>query len=142
VTNPPLTGQPAPQNPPLKSVLYVDDEPDIREVVEMSLNLVSGIAVKTCGSGLAALELLKSFKPDLVLLDVMMPGLDGPATLMRMRSDAALQHIPVVFMTAKALPQEVDRFMSLGAVGVISKPFDPMQLATRVQEVWRSVVDS
>jgi CheY-like chemotaxis protein len=140
-TNPPLTDRPTSKTSALKSVLYVDDEPDIREVVEMSLNLVSGIAVKTCGSGLAALELLKTFKPDLVLLDVMMPGLDGPATLMRLRSDAALKHIPVVFMTAKALPQEVDRFMSLGAVGVISKPFDPLQLGTRVQEVWRSVVD-
>lgn len=124
---------------PLKSVLYVDDEPDIREVVEMSLHLVSGIDVRTCGSGTAALELLPTFKPDLVLLDVMMPGLDGPATLARMRGDAKLKHIPVVFMTAKALPQEVDRFMSLGAVGVISKPFDPMQLASRVQEIWRSV---
>jgi CheY-like chemotaxis protein len=127
--------------PPLTSVLYVDDEPDIREVVELSLNLVSGIAVKTCGSGSAALQLLPSFLPDLVLLDVMMPGLDGPATLTQMRSNAALKHIPVVFMTAKALPQEVDRFMSLGAVGVISKPFDPMQLAARVQEIWRSVVN-
>jgi two-component system OmpR family response regulator len=128
------------QNLPLKSVLYVDDEPDIREVVEMALNLVSGITVKTCGSGASALQLLPSFMPDLVLLDVMMPGLDGPATLARMRSDAVLSRIPVVFMTAKALPQEVDRFMSLGAVGVISKPFDPMHLAARVQEIWAKVL--
>jgi CheY-like chemotaxis protein len=131
-----------PQNPPLKSVLYVDDEPDIREVVEMALNLVSGIAVKTCGSGADALQLLPGFMPDLVLLDVMMPGLDGPATLASMRSDPTLRDIPVVFMTAKALPQEVDRFMSLGAIGVISKPFDPMQLAARVQEIWRAVSQS
>ncbi len=123
----------------LKSVLYVDDEPDIREVVELALNLVPGIVVKTCGSGTDALQLLPSFMPDLVLLDVMMPGLDGPATLARMRSDTSLSGIPVVFMTAKALPQEVDRFMSLGAVGVISKPFDPMQLATRVQAIWAGV---
>jgi CheY-like chemotaxis protein len=129
----------ASRNPPLTSVLYVDDEPDIREVVEMALNLVSGIAVKTCGSGTEALQLMPILLPDLVLLDVMMPGLDGPATLARMRSDPALNRIPVVFMTAKALPQEVDRFMSLGAVGVISKPFDPMQLATRVQEIWANV---
>ena len=135
----PVTPMPG---PPLTSVLYVDDEPDIREVVELSLSLVSGIAVKTCGSGSAALQLLPSFMPDLVLLDVMMPGLDGPATLTQMRNDPALKHIPVVFMTAKALPQEVDRFMSLGAVGVISKPFDPMQLAARVQDIWRSVVNS
>jgi CheY-like chemotaxis protein len=130
---------PVAQSPPLTSVLYVDDEPDIREVVEMALHLVSGIDVKTCESGTAALQLLRGFLPDLVLLDVMMPGLDGPATLAQMRSDPKVRSIPVVFMTAKALPQEVDRFMSLGAVGVISKPFDPMQLATRVQEIWRSV---
>ena len=133
---------PVAQDTPLTSVLYVDDEPDIREVVEMALHLVSGIAVKTCESGAAALHLLPSFLPDMVLLDVMMPGLDGPATLAQMRSDPKLRNIPVVFMTAKALPQEVDRFMSLGAVGVISKPFDPMQLATRVQEIWRSVAQS
>jgi two-component system, OmpR family, response regulator len=125
-------------HPPLSSILYVDDEPDIREVVEMALSLAGKWTVKTCGSGTAALQLLSSFRPDLVLLDVMMPGLDGPATLARMRSDESLSRIPVVFMTAKALPQEVDRFMSLGAVGVISKPFDPMRLAERVQEIWRS----
>jgi len=130
--------EPVSPSAPLKSVLYVDDEPDIREVVEMALNLVLGIDVRTCGSGAEALALLPGFMPDLVLLDVMMPGLDGPATLTRIRSDAALSHIPVVFMTAKALPQEVDRFMSLGAVGVISKPFDPMQLAARVQKIWQS----
>jgi two-component system, OmpR family, response regulator len=124
--------------PPLARVLYVDDEPDIREVVEMALGLAGALTVKTCGSGIQALTLLPDYRPDLVLLDVMMPGLDGPATLARMRDDEALRHIPVVFMTAKALPQEVDRFMSLGAIGVISKPFDPMLLAKRVQEIWAS----
>jgi CheY-like chemotaxis protein len=122
----------------LGNVLYVDDEPDIREVVELSLGLVSGVTVKTCGSGTEALRTMSAWRPDLVLLDVMMPGLDGPAVLARMREDCALREIPVVFMTAKALPDEVDRFMSLGAVGVISKPFDPMQLGRRVQEMWQS----
>jgi CheY-like chemotaxis protein len=122
----------------LASILYVDDEPDIREVVEMSLSLAGELTVRTAGSGTEALQLLQSFRPDMILLDVMMPGLDGPATLVRMRTDPTLQKIPVVFMTAKALPQEVDRFMSLGAVGVISKPFDPMQLVQRVQEMWRA----
>lgn len=126
--------------PALKRVLYIDDEPDIREVVELSLGIVGDITVTTSGSGAEALEIIPQFKPDLVLLDVMMPGLDGPATLARMRSDPALAHIPVIFMTAKALPQEVDRFMGLGAVGVIAKPFDPMQLGTRVQQIWRAVI--
>ncbi len=122
----------------LQRVLYVDDEPDIREVVELSLGLMPGLAIKTCASGEEALRSLSQFRPDVVLLDVMMPGLDGPATLLRMRADPVGKLIPVVFMTAKALPQEVDRFMSLGAAGVISKPFDPMQLAKQVQEIWQA----
>lgn len=121
---------------PLTSVFYVDDEPDIREVVEMALGLVPGLTVRTCPSGVQAIQELPLLQPDLVLLDVMMPGLDGPATLAQMRNDEILRNLPVIFMTAKALPQEVDRFMKLGAIGVISKPFDPMQLGQRVQELW------
>src|SRR5262245_61300608 len=123
----------------LTSVFYVDDEPDIREVVELALGLVPGLAVRTCPSGTLALQELPLVMPDLVLLDVMMPGLDGPATFAKMREDDRLKHLPVVFMTAKALPQEVDRFMQLGAVGVISKPFDPVALGTRVQELWAHI---
>lgn len=121
---------------PLASIFYVDDEPDIREVVEMALGLVPGITVRTCPSGVQALQELPLLRPDLVLLDVMMPGLDGPATLAQMRLDESLKEMPVIFMTAKALPQEVDRFMKLGAIGVISKPFDPIQLGQRVQALW------
>jgi CheY-like chemotaxis protein len=120
----------------LTSIFYVDDEPDIREIVEMALGLVSGLTVRTCPSGVRALQELPLLRPDLVLLDVMMPGLDGPATLAQMRSDETLRDIPVIFMTAKALPQEVERFLKLGAIGVISKPFDPLQLGRRVQELW------
>lgn len=121
---------------PLTSIFYVDDEPDIREVVEMALGLVPGITVRTCPSGVQALQELPLLRPDLVLLDVMMPGLDGPATLAQMRLDESLKEMPVIFMTAKALPQEVDRFLKLGAIGVISKPFDPLQLGQRVQALW------
>src|SRR5262245_37032475 len=94
----------------LKTLVYVDDEPDNREVVQMSLDLVGGLAVHTCESGEAALRLLRSVRADLVLLDVMMPGMDGPTTLGHLRADPALAGIPVVFMTAKAMPQEVARF--------------------------------
>ncbi len=121
---------------PLTSIFYVDDEPDIREIVEMALGLVPGLTVRSCPSGVQALQELPLLRPDLVLLDVMMPGLDGPATLAQMRNDENLKDLPVIFMTAKALPQEVDRFMKMGAIGVISKPFDPMQLGQRVQELW------
>jgi two-component system, OmpR family, response regulator len=123
---------------PLLSIMYVDDEPDIREIVEMSLGLSGEFNVTLCESGAKALQLLPSVSPDLVLLDVMMPGLDGPATLARMRAQESTRQVSVVFMTAKALPQEIERFMKLGAIGVISKPFDPMKLTQKVKEIWQS----
>jgi two-component system OmpR family response regulator len=123
---------------PLRSVLYVDDEPDIREIVQLALSLSPDLDVHTCESGIKALETMPLLRPDLVLLDVMMPGLDGPATFARMREHEMLRTIPVVFVTAKALPQEVDRFLNVGALGVISKPFDPMVLAENVLAIWRS----
>lgn len=123
----------------LKTILYVDDEPDIREVVELSLGLAEDLSIETCDSGLKALDLIPQRNPDLVLLDVMMPGLDGPATLQRMRADPRLAHIPVVFMTAKAMPQEVARFREMGAVAVIAKPFDPMALSDQVYAIWEGI---
>jgi CheY-like chemotaxis protein len=125
----------------LKTVLYVDDEPDIREVVQMSLSLVDGLDVQVCESGERALQLLPRLKPNLVLLDVMMPGMDGPSTLQKMRGHPELAKIPVVFMTAKAMPQEVARFRELGAVSVIAKPFDPIQLGNQVIAVWEGIRD-
>ncbi len=123
----------------LRTVLYVDDEPDIREVVLMSLGLAENLAVHSCDCGEQALQVIPRIKPDLVLLDVMMPGMDGPSTLQRMRADPELSQIPVIFMTAKAMPQEVARFRELGAVAVIAKPFDPMQLAKQVFAVWEEL---
>lgn len=123
----------------LGSVLYIDDEPDIREVVELSLGLADDLVVRTCDSGERALELMSRDRPDLVLLDVMMPGLDGPATLARIKADPLLRSIPVIFMTAKALPQEIERFLSLGAVAVIPKPFDPLQLADQIAAIWENL---
>lgn len=120
--------------------MYVDDEPDIREIVELSLGLVAGIRIQTCDSGEQALQLLPEIKPDLLLLDVMMPGLDGPSTLQRLRQLPGFESLPVVFMTAKAMPGEVARFRDLGAVAVIAKPFDPMQLGNQVVGIWESLV--
>jgi two-component system OmpR family response regulator len=120
----------------LQNVLYVDDEPHIREIVEMALSLSGDLSVQTCDSGSQALALMREQRPDLVLLDVMMPDMDGPATLAGMRADAALASIPVVFMTAKAMPHEVSGFLQIGAIGVIAKPFDPMRLADQVLEMW------
>jgi CheY-like chemotaxis protein/HPt (histidine-containing phosphotransfer) domain-containing protein len=114
-------------------ILHVDDEPDIREVVELSLSLDPAFVTRSCGSGGEALATAADWQPDMILLDVMMPGLDGPATLVQLRQNAGTADIPVIFMTARAQAREVDRFCSLGAVGVIPKPFDPMTLAAAVR---------
>jgi len=123
---------------PLHTLLYVDDDPDIREIVEMSLGLDGRLLVSTSAGGEHALATMRSERPDLVVLDVMMPGMDGPTILRRMREDPDLQHIPVIFMTAKANPQEVARFKELSAIGVIAKPFDPMALGGQVRTLWNS----
>lgn len=123
----------------LREILYVDDEPDIREIVQMALGLVPTLSVSTADSGLHALQNMQASRPDLVLLDVMMPNMDGPSTLQEMRRQPELQSIPVIFMTAKAMPQEVARFRALGAAAVIAKPFDPMLLAEHVFGIWETL---
>lgn len=123
----------------LRTVLYVDDEPDIREIVELSLGLVEGLQVEVCDSGERALQRLPDITPDLVLLDVMMPGTDGPTTLQRMRADPRFASIPVIFVTAKAMPAEVARFRELGAVAVIAKPFDPLQFGQQIVAIWEGI---
>jgi CheY-like chemotaxis protein/HPt (histidine-containing phosphotransfer) domain-containing protein len=110
-------------------VLHVDDEPDIREIVELSLGLDHDLSVHSCASGGEALRAASDWPPDLILLDVMMPGMDGPATLARLRGAPQTADIPVVFMTARAQTRELEHFRSLGAAGVIAKPFDPLTLA-------------
>jgi CheY-like chemotaxis protein len=119
-------------------ILHVDDEPDIRDVVEMSLSLDPVFSVRGCGSGEEAISAAASWTPDLVLLDVMMPNMDGPTTLARLRGTPKTAAIPVVFMTARAQPRELEHFVSLGAEGVIAKPFDPMTLASAVRSYVRT----
>jgi CheY-like chemotaxis protein len=114
-------------------ILHVDDEPDIREVVEISLGLDPNFAVRGCACGGDALSAAADWLPDLILLDVMMPVMDGPTTLMHLRQSPRTAGIPVVFMTARAQPRELEHFVSLGAEGVIPKPFDPMTLAASVR---------
>ena len=114
-------------------ILHVDDEPDIRELVDMSLALNPDFQVRACSSGTEAIKAAAEWSPGLILLDVMMPGMDGPTTLTQLRANQLTSQIPVVFMTARAQAREVEQFISLGAQGVISKPFDPMTLASQVQ---------
>ena len=116
-------------------ILHVDDEPDIREVAAMSLQIDPDIEVRSAASGAEALGLLEGgWLPDVVLLDVMMPELDGPGTLERMRDLPAQKETPVIFMTARAQAQEQSQFLDLGAIAVILKPFDPMSLASQVRD--------
>jgi|SRR3954466_3108352 two-component system OmpR family response regulator len=110
-------------------VLVVDDEPDIRRIARLGLSRVGGMEVVEASNGAEGLLRAKEDHPDAVLLDVMMPAVDGPTTLARLREDPATAAIPVVFLTAKAIAAEVDRLKSLGAAGVLTKPFDPMTLA-------------
>lgn len=115
-------------------ILYVDDEPDIRLIVELALRIRPGIEVRTADSGEAALEILNAgdWRPDLTMVDVMMPGLTGPDVLAAMLDDPELAKIPVVFVTARARPQDVRTYIEQGARGVITKPFDPLTLADQV----------
>ncbi|WP_417414974.1 response regulator [Hoeflea sp.] len=119
-------------------ILYVDDEDDIREIAVMALELDSGIAARSCDSGAGALETATQWTPDLILLDVMMPDMDGPETLARLRQEPATSDIPVVFITARTQSEDIERFMELGATSVISKPFDPMTLAQQARTLLTS----
>ena len=120
----------------LNKILYVEDEPDIRAVAQLALETVGGFTVKVCSSGEQALQEAEAFAPDMVLLDVMMPGMNGPDTLRQLRDKPSLAKVPVAFMTAKVQPSEIAEFKSLGALDVIPKPFDPMQLADQVRSIW------
>ena len=116
-------------------VLYVDDEPDIREIAELALGLDPHFDVRTAASGAQALETVKDWLPEVALLDVMMPGMDGPTLLQAMREDSRLKRVPVIFVTARAQRSELQNFSMLDACGVIAKPFDPMALAGQVREL-------
>lgn len=120
----------------LNKILYAEDEPDIRAVAQLSLETVGGFELKLCESGEDALEEVAAFGPDLILLDVMMPRMDGPTTLTHLRDMPEFADTPIVFFTAKAMPGEIERFKELGALDVISKPFDPMKLPDQVREIW------
>ncbi len=121
----------------LETILYVEDDPDIQQVALLALEYVGGFSVSLASSGSEALTLAPESQPDMILLDMMMPGMDGLATLEGLRSSQATDAIPVVFMTAKVQGQEIEHYLKAGAVGVIAKPFDPMKLAEQVREFWQ-----
>ncbi|MDR5885331.1 response regulator [Vreelandella janggokensis] len=121
----------------LERVMYVEDDPDIREIASMSLGDVGGLTVKVCESGELALSEAEAFAPQMILLDVMMPGMDGPRTLLELKRQGLVgESVAVAFMTAKVHPDEVARYKEIGATDVIAKPFDPMTLADDVRAIW------
>ena len=122
----------------ISRILVVDDEDDIREIVSASLEALGGYTVEPCESGNEAILKAAAFKPDIILLDVMMPGMDGPTTLGKLREIDGLQTTPVIFITAKAMPTEVDRYLSLGTLGVITKPFNPMTICEEIEALWNA----
>jgi CheY-like chemotaxis protein len=115
-------------------ILLVDDEPDIREVVDVSLGLDPEFKMRACASGADALVTAAEWSPSIILLDVMMPLMDGPTTLANLRKNPRTAHIPVVFLTARTQTDEIEQYISLGAQGVLSKPFNPMTLAASVRD--------
>jgi len=120
----------------LTRILYVEDEPDIQMVARLALETLGGFTLEICSSGKEALEKINAFQPQLMLLDVMMPGMDGPTTLGELRKLVPFASTPAIFMTAKVQPSEVAGYKAIGAVDVIPKPFDPMTLSTQVQAIW------
>ena len=118
-------------------ILHVEDEPDIREVVKISLLLDPDLTVKSCDGGAHALDEAADWHPDIILMDAVMPVMDGTQVLARLREDKRTAAIPVVFMTARAQESEIERFRALGAAGVIAKPFDPLTLARSVRACLR-----
>jgi CheY-like chemotaxis protein len=118
-----------------RRILIVDDEDDIREVAQVTLELVGGFEVMTASNGHDGIERARADQPDAILLDVMMPEMDGPATLLQLRADPATRGIPVVFLTANTQSAQRYELGQLGAAGILSKPFDPLKLASDVAAV-------
>ena len=123
----------------IDKILYVEDEPDIQTIAQIALSDIGGFTLESCSSGAEAIKKAKTFKPDLILLDVMMPTMDGPQTLSQLRKIENTASTPVIFMTAKVQPQEIEYYKNIGAVDVISKPFDPITLAEKIRTIMESL---
>lgn len=119
-------------------VLVVDDDEDLRRILRLSLTRVGGMAVCEAESVEEGLAAARTHVPDVVLLDVMLAGSDGPALLHALRADDTTRHIPVVFLTAETRPAEVARLQALGTAGLIAKPFDPMTLSAQLRALLKT----
>ena len=120
----------------LKRILHAEDEPDIQAIVRLALERVGGFTVLSCQNGRVALDAMAEFRPDLLLLDVMMPEMDGPTLLKKLRAGGPFVDTPAIFLTAKVQAHEVEQYLAIGACAVLAKPFEPMQLAAQIREIW------
>ena len=123
----------------LTKICYVEDDEDIQRIVRMSLERVGKMTVDVVSDSMTAIDRIIAFKPELVMLDWMMPGMDGPTLFRKMKEVPETQALPVVFITAKASPKELEELVGLGAVGTISKPFSPKELPDQLREIWRKL---
>ncbi len=124
---------------PLNKICYVEDDEDIQRIVRMSLERIGKMRVEIVGDPAAAIDVILAFQPDLVLLDWMMPVIDGPTLFKQMRERPELRDVPVVFITAKASQRELDELRKMGAAGVLSKPFSPKDLPEQLRTIWRAL---
>ena len=120
----------------LNRILHAEDEPDIQAIARLALERVGGFTVLSCENGRVALDAMEEFRPDLLLLDVMMPEMDGPTLLKTLRAGGPFADTPVIFLTAKVQAHEVEQYLALGACAVLAKPFEPMQLAAQIRKIW------
>lgn len=127
---------------PLQRVLYIEDDEDIQAIVRVALEDVGGLTLQVCTGGREALRALPAFAPDLVLLDVMMPGMDGPETLRALRELPGCAGLPAVFITARAQPSDIARYQGQGVLGVIVKPFQAIRLAQQLRDMWRAYLEA
>jgi two-component system OmpR family response regulator len=126
-------------NSPLSKIFYVEDDEDIQRIMRLSLERIGKMHVEIIGDSTAAIDAMLAFRPDMVLLDWMMPVIDGPTLFRKIQERPELSHVPVVFITAKASQRELDELRKMGAAGVLSKPFSPKDLPEQLRTIWRAI---
>ena len=125
--------------PPLNRICYVEDDEDIQRIVRMSLERVGKMTVEVVSDPMVAIERMIAFKPELVMLDWMMPGMDGPTLFRKMRDTPETRDLPVIFITAKASQRELEELGALGAAGTLLKPFSPKDLPDQIRAIWHAL---
>jgi two-component system OmpR family response regulator len=122
---------------PLKNILLVEDDSDMQYLAMLALSQVGGFKVNVCSNGYEALEIVNKAHPQMILLDVMMPELDGPATLQKLRMNPATANIPIVFLTASTQEKDIERYKKLGALDIIPKPINPVTISQHLLDIWK-----